>query len=194
MNVPISEVWANVEPIKGELIAFGLTLLGSLIAWYLRPKVKLIWGRPNNSLHMVPIRDEQGNETSKVEIYAEKFFLQNTGRKPATNVEFVFRGNTPDDLSLWQPRQYSKAVSPDGALVINIPFLAPFELVIVDAVYINKRAASVESVKCAEALGKVVNFSTNRNFGTIFNAIGLLLVLFGFAFLLRILGILVFGT
>lgn len=184
--VTLAPLQQLLVPFAGELIAFGLTLVGTLVAWLLRPKVKLIWGRSNNSLHMVPAGEK------KVEIYAEKFFLQNTGRKAATNVEFVLSGK-PHDLSVWQPRQYKEETTPDGELVVVIPFVSPGELVIIDTVYIDARAASVMSVKCAEALAKQVPFVTQRRFGPVVTTIVAILMLSGVAFLLRVLGIMLFG-
>jgi len=176
-----------MEPFRGELVAFCLALFGSLIAWTFRPRVKLIWGRSNNSLHFIPAGEK------RVEIYAEKFYLQNTGRKPATTVEFVLSFR-PDDISIWQSRQYTEANSPDGSLVITLPFIAPGELVVVDTVYIDKVAANVRSVKCQDALAKMVPFATQRNFGTKLNVAGAILFLLGIAFVIRLLGIALLGS
>jgi len=183
---PLLPIQQLLSPFSGELIAFGLTLFATMIAGLLRPKVKLIWGRSNNSLHMVPAGEK------RVEIYAEKFYLQNTGRKPATEVEFVL-SSKPNDLSVWQPRQYKEETTPNGDVVVTLPFIAPGELVIIDTVYIDARAASVVSVKCAETLAKQVPFVTQRRFGTFVMVLTAILMLSGAAFLLRILGIIIFG-
>lgn len=186
MTNALTPLFEITSPFAGELIAFALTLAGTFVLWLLRPKVKLIWGRSNNSLHMVPSGDK------RVEIYSEKFFLQNTGRKPATDVEFVLSGK-PHNLSVWQPRQYKEETSPAGHLVINLPFVSPGELIIIDCVYIDARAAAVESVKCAEALAKQVQFVTQRKYGNFISTLVAVLMLSGAAFLVRLLGILVFG-
>jgi len=160
--------WSWVEPFRGEVVAFILTLLGIWIGRLLRPKVKLIWGRSNNSLHFVPTEvpaeEKKDTEITDVQIYAEKYFLQNNGKKPATNVEFVL-SHTPNNLSIWQSRQYKKSLNPEGNLVVSIPSIAPLELIIIDTVYINRQAATVESVECSEVLGKEVSFFTQRKFG-----------------------------
>jgi hypothetical protein len=182
----MSTVQELLTPYSGEIAAFCLTLVAALIFWLFRAKVKLIWGRSNNSLHFVTTAE------GKAEIYCEKFFLQNTGRKPARDIEFVLNGK-PDDFSIWQPRDYKMNVNPEGALVVSIPFISPYELVIIDTVYINRAASSVISVKCSEALGKNVPFVTNRNFGAKFNFMMLILLLLGIAFIIRIIGIAVLG-
>lgn len=187
MSSSLQQLWALIDPFKGELLALALTLAGGLVTFLLRARVRLIWGRSNNSLHMLPAGEK------RVEIYAEKFYLQNTGRKPATNVEFVL-SYKPDDLSVWQPRQYAEVTNPDGSLVVQIPFIAPYELVIVDVVYIDKVAAAVQSVKCQDTVAKNVPFVTQRQFGSAFNMIALILFLLGIAFVVRLLGIAIFGA
>ena len=71
--------------------------------------------------------------------------------------------------------------------MIKIPRVAPSELVIIDCVYINMRAAFITSVKCSEVLGKEVPFQTIRKFPKLVEyalSIGLIL---GIAFIAQVL-------
>jgi len=180
-------IWSVFAPLQGELTSLAVTVLASLILYLFRPKVKLIFGRANNSRNVisVPTSDEDGIQ-HQTEIYVEKYFLQNTGRKPATNVEFVL-SSFPTDVSVHQPRDVQYKSVEKGNCLIQIPQIAPWELVIIDCAYINQRAAWVTSVKCAEALGHEVRFWTVRQFSNWFNWCFLILAVFGIAMIFQII-------
>jgi hypothetical protein len=175
----LNKIWDWLLPVHNQLYSLIFTFVAGYIYWLFRPTVKLIWGRTNNNLHSV--KTESGN----VEIFCEKHYLQNVGKKPATNVDFVFSWK-PDDVSVWQPREHKQNVLDGGEFSITIPFVAPKELIIIDSVYLNRKGAFVASVKCSEAMGKEVNFWTNRNFGMAFNVSALFLLIFGIAFLVQL--------
>jgi hypothetical protein len=179
MTELLSKLWVLAGPVQGQIVSLGFTLLGALIFWMFRTKVKLIWGRSNNSIHFLQSND------AKTEIYCEKYFIQNAGRKPATDVQFVM-SYKPDDFSVFPARKYEVTTNPEGHYIAKLPFIAPGELIIVDVVYIQKRAASVESVICSEAIGKSVQFVTNRNFGMMFNLTAILIFFLGIAFLVQL--------
>jgi hypothetical protein len=129
---------------------------------------------------MIKLKD--GN----LEIFCEKHFLKNAGKKPASNVEFVFSWK-PDNVAVWQPRDHKQIELPSGELAVNIPFIAPGELVIIDSAYLNKKGAFVASVKCSEATGKQVEFISNRKFGNAFNITAAILLFLGVAFIFQII-------
>ena len=183
----IQSFWLVLDPLRGELTSLAVTIFASLILYLFRPKVKLIFGRANNSRNVisVPTSDEAGTR-NPTEIYVEKYFLQNTGRKPATNVEFVL-SSFPTDISVFQPRDVQYKAVEKGNCLVQIPQIAPWELVIIDCAYINQRAAWVASVKCAEALGQEVRFWTVRQFPNWFNFTFLILSLFGVAMIIQII-------
>ncbi|WP_290774717.1 hypothetical protein [Hoeflea sp.] len=120
-------------------------------------------------------------------MYTEKYYVQNTGKKTAHNTEIVMSFR-PDDVSLYEPRDHKESVNPNGKFIVSIPSVSPGELLIMDVVYINKRAASVESVKCDEALSKQVRFVNNRRYGPLFNFSVISLFFLGIAFLVQIIG------
>lgn len=175
----LNKLWELLAPIHSQLISLAFTLLGAFAVWLFRARVRLIWGRSNNSIHFVQSND------AKTEIYCEKFFVQNTGRKPATDVHFAM-SYRPDDFSVFPSREYEEKTNPQGHYIAKLPFIAPGELVIVDVVYIQKRAAAVEAVICSEAVGKNVGFVTNRRFHPALNVFAFLSLFLGIAFIIQI--------
>ncbi|MFW5655141.1 MAG: hypothetical protein ACOCYW_05780 [Roseicyclus sp.] len=181
----VQGLWSILQPVQGALASLAVTLLASLILYLLRPQVKLIYGRANNSLDVVSVpSSDDGGEGQQAEIYIEKFFLQNTGRKVANNVEFVL-SSFPSDISVYQPRDVQYKRVEKGHCLVQIPQIAPWELVIIDCAYINQRAAWVSSVKCAESLGREVRFWTVRQFPKWFNVSVVILCLLGIAMILQ---------
>jgi hypothetical protein len=122
---------------------------------------------------------------SHTEIYVEKYFLQNIGRVPATNVEFVL-SNRPTDVAVWQPRDVRYMTVEKQNCMICIPQIAPQEMVILDFIYVNQVASFVVSVKCAETLAKEVRFQTVRQFPTAVNAMVALLMFLGLTFIFQL--------
>ena len=183
----LDSVWNSIGPFQTQLIGLAVTLVGLYIAWLFRARVKLIYGRANNSLNQVRVPDPQDSQRDTfTEIYVEKFFLQNIGRKPATEVAFVL-SNFPTDINIYQPRQVEFVSVGKGDCMIKIPKIAPSELVIIDCVYINMQAAFITSVKCSEALGKEVPFQTIRQFPKFVYIILLILMAFGISFVVQAL-------
>ncbi|WP_281966410.1 hypothetical protein [Roseovarius nanhaiticus] len=187
MNSALQSGWAALAPVYDDLTGLAFTLLAAVIFYLFRPKVKLTYGKANNSRNVisVPSTDESSTPTT-TEIYAEKFFLKNNGKKPATSVEFAL-SDFPADISVWQPRQTKYERVEKGNCLISIPQIAPGELIIIDCVYLNQRAAFVASVKCAECLGKEVPFWVTRRFSNWVNWLALILMIFGVTFILQVI-------
>jgi hypothetical protein len=180
-------IWEVLAPVQDQIYGLVFTLLAVFVLWLFRSKVKLVYGRANNSINHVtlPNPDDEANPNT-LEIYTEKFFLQNVGRSPATDVEFVL-GDWPSDVNVWQPRDVEFKNISKGNCLIRIPRVAPHELVIIDCVYLNKRAAQVTSVKCAEAMGREVAFATNKAMPPWFNWTASVLFILGIAFVVQLL-------
>jgi hypothetical protein len=182
VNQMLSQMWTFLEPVHDQTFGLGFTLIAALLLWLFRSKVKLIYGRANNSINHVTIPDPKDEKNaSSIEIYVEKFFLQNLGWKPANDVEFVLSA-FPTDINVWQPRDVEFKRVAKGDCLVKIPCIAPKELVIIDCVYLNMRAAYVTSVKCSEALGKEVPFQTFRQYPAWVNWLFAALLFFGAAF------------
>ncbi|ETD83884.1 hypothetical protein ACTTAF_16310 [Rhodobacter capsulatus] len=183
MNGHLAQYFEAFSPFNDQIKGLGFSLLLALIMYLFRARVKLIYGRANNSLNIVPVPEvgpTPNLPSQSTEVYVEKFFLQNLGRSPATNVEFVL-SDFPNDVRVWEPRDVEYKNVERGHCLIKIPQIAPGELVVIDAVYLNKRAAFVASVKCAEAIAKPVEFWTLRKMPSWFNVGVIVLVILGVA-------------
>lgn len=172
------------EAIQGELLGVAFALLTTFILYLFRSRAKLIYGKANNSRNVIftTHKDEGGERNISHEVYVEKFFLQNTGRSTATNVEFVL-SSKPTDISIFPATVIKEQIVEKDKWHILIPQVAPGELVIIDCLYINQRASWVSSVKSAEAIGKEVRFITQRQFGNVVNLLVAALMFSGLAFI-----------
>lgn len=170
-------IWDKFD---SEIISFSLTLIFSLLAYYLRSKVKLVWGQANKSWHSVQV------DAGDVNIVTEKYFVQNLGRAPACSVEIVYTVK-PTKLMIFPQRDYSVSNNPDGAHIVNIPYVSPRELVTLDAIYIGVNQGHILSVKCKEQEGKHVPFFVVRRFSKTFYAAIWALIFLGVASIVSIL-------
>lgn len=156
-----------------------------LVGRWLQPRARIIYGRANNSRNVVFTADPEETEKDLPhEIYVEKYFLQNTGKATARNVEFVL-SSKPTSISVYPPMAIRQQYVGDGQWHIEFPQIAPRELVIIDCLYINQKAAWISSVKSAESVGKSVAFWTVINFGPKVNFALLVLMFLGVAFILN---------
>ena len=175
--VTILEIWANFD---SEIISFFLTLTIAVITYSFRSKVKLTWGQANKSWHSVKVQE------GDVNVINEKYFVQNLGRAPANNVEVVYNG-APTKLMIFPQRDYKTTQNPDGAHIVNIPYISPKELITLDAIYIGKNQGNILSVKCKEQEGKHVTFFVVRKFSKNFYLLIWTLLILGVAFVINIL-------
>lgn len=104
-------------PLQGYLLSAGFTLIFSYVIWLFRSRVKLLYGRANNSINYFHPNLPDDEAGQAVEVYVEKFFLLNRGRQVATNVEFVL-SHFPNAVQVWQPRDEKyKNVSGGNCLI-----------------------------------------------------------------------------
>lgn len=177
----------QTSPISGEIIGFLGAAILLVLQHVWKARAKLIFGRANNSKNVVFSPDGDASESTVAnEIYVEKFFLQNIGKATATKVEFVL-SNKPTDISVWPETTIKQQTVGHGAWHVEIPQIAPGELVIITCLYINQYAANVNSVKSAEAVGDEVEFFTQRKYGTTFNTTVLGVFFCGIAFIISLL-------
>ena len=183
----LESLWNSFGPFQTQLVSLALSLLSLFVLWLFKARVKLIYGKANNSLNRVSVpSSESSQQSTYTEIYVEKFFLQNVGRKPATDVEFVL-SNFPTDINIYQPREAEFKQVGKGDCMIKIPKIAPSELVIIDCVYINMHAAYITSVKCTEVLGKEVPFQTIRKYPKFVEYALLVGLILGIAFIAQVI-------
>lgn len=176
------------EEIRSEAIGVIFAIITSAILYVFRSRAKLVYGRANNSRNVVftTHQDEEGERQVSHEIYVEKFFLQNSGRSTATNVEFVL-SSKPTDISIYPAMVVTEQIVEKQQWHILIPQVSPGELVIINCLYINQQAAWISSVKSAETVGKEVRFVTQRQFSTAFNSFVGALLFAGIAFVFSVI-------
>jgi hypothetical protein len=173
-------VWIALSPIQPQILAFILTLVGALLTYLFRARVKLIYGHTNNSFH------ELQTDTGPVRIYCEKHYIQNAGKKSAERIEVAF-SCSPSELSIFPPRSFEKKDGPDGQMMLEIPYLAPNELIIVDTIHVNSRTAELRAVHCPENVGRRVEFWVQRRYRPNFYRLGLLVLLLGLFYSVQLL-------
>ena len=158
--------WINslslAKPFVPFLSSIALSLTTALIIWLFRAKVKLVWGSTSASYHSVGLAPSDGTEApSNLIVWTEKYYVQNAGKKPATNIEIVFN-SAPSSYTLWPPRQHDAKMLLDGTASLKIPSLAPGELLIVDALDIHMQSLRLLAVNCPDAISKRVAFYPQR--------------------------------
>ncbi|MDI3338411.1 hypothetical protein QKW60_18525 [Defluviimonas aestuarii] len=154
-----SKLWDKLDPAHDFIISIALALVTAFLLWLLRARVKLIWGSTSSNYHQFKLREDG----EKISIWTEKFFVQNTGKKAASNVEIVFSEHLTS-FNLWPPRDHTPKLLENGHFVIHVPSIAPGELVIVDMIDIDARGPRLLSVNCPDALSKTVRFMATRQF------------------------------
>lgn len=181
------DIWNAIQPLQGEIVGLAFSLISALILFVFRPRVRLLFGYASKSLNKLRLPGPQGGNTpNDLEVYVEKFFLQNTGSNPATDVEFVL-SRRPADVNILPPREYEEVELPKGEHLIRIPSIAPKETVALDCFYLNQLASVVLTVKCREAVGKPVAFGVFRQFPNWVYTIAWVLIFGGIAFLVQLL-------
>lgn len=169
-----------------ELLGVVGALLVAFTLAKFKPRAKLVYGRANNSRNVVFTQQTEELAGQQHEVYVEKYYVQNLGKAPATNVEFVL-SSQPSDTSIYPPSNIQHNLLAHGEWQTLIPQVSPGELVVLDCLYINQPAAFVASVKSSETVGQGIEFVTQRKFGPIANlAVGTLMFA-GCAFFLSLL-------
>lgn len=158
-----ANAWAAIEPAHNFLFALSLSLVTAALLSFFRPRVKIIWGSTSINFHKFSI--VEGNEP--VVISTEKLFVQNVGKQAAKSVELVL-SDVPSSYSLWSPREHKSGLLEGGGFTINIPSLAPGELLIVDTIDIDRRNVRLVAVNSPDTVTKEVQFQAQRQYGRLF--------------------------
>jgi hypothetical protein len=174
-----SAFWTAANQFQPQFIAFGLTAVAAFVTYLSRAKVKLIYGRANNSFHKIAQKD------GFIAVYSEKHYIQNVGRKPAERVDVIF-SNSPSELAVYPPSEYEKGTTPEGNYIIKLPYISPRQLFIIDTLHINQQTAEIVSVKCPEQMGKRVEFWVQRKFSSLIYFITAVTILFGFYYFVEL--------
>ena len=161
----LREIWGAVEPAHEFILAILLSLVTAWLLAAFRPKVKLTWGSTSLNYHRFKL-SEEGNF---INVATEKLFVQNVGKKAASNIELVMN-DQPTSYTLWPPRDHKYGPLEGGGYFIKIETLAPSELLIVDTIDIDNRNPRLVTVNCPDTLSNHVEFEPQRKYGKVFVA------------------------
>ena len=169
--------------VSEELLGLGFALLSALALYIFRLRPRLQVGLPHRSRHVLNIAAPQEPE-NQLEIYNEQFFVSNAGRRPAIGVDIVL-SHFPRNIAVNPPCDWSLKNVENGHCQVNIPYIAAGELVTIDCIYLNQKAAVVSTVRCSESVGKYVNFWTVQRLPNWANVIILMSMILGVAFVFQ---------
>lgn len=156
----LQEIWAILGPAKEFLLAVTISMVTAALLWLFRARVKIIWGSTTFNYHNFRLKPD----AAPISISTEKYFVQNVGRKPASSIEMVF-SSVPTSYTLWPPMGHTSKLAPNGSFHLHVPSLAPFQLLIVDAIDIGLNNPKIIAVNCPDAITKPVQFRPQRQFG-----------------------------
>jgi hypothetical protein len=142
-----------LEIVPVQLLSLGLATLISIVGYFLKPRVKIIWGQKTNFSHI--LRPKKEGDTA-VRVSTAHYIIQNAGRAPAKDVEIVLN-YAPDEVSVWPQRLYELKLNNEQRQILKLEFLAPKEYVEILLLNIRNDLPDVLSVKSPDCVGKAVN-------------------------------------
>ena len=189
----LAQFWVFVssmaEAVSSELIGLVFSLILAFALYVSRLRPKLVYARPHASLHLLNIANKAASppeEDNLLEIYNEQFFILNEGRRAAKDVDVVL-SYFPRNISINPSQKVTFESLENGNCLVKIPYIAARELITLDCVYLNQRAAFIVSVRCAESVGKFVDFLTVRKFSNGVYWMLWLLMFLGIAFVAQLI-------
>ncbi|WP_293450099.1 hypothetical protein [Planktotalea sp.] len=183
----LTTIWELVAEHGDQYVALAFSLFGALVFYLFRLKPKLVFGRAHSSLHNLNIANKSDEEPDNfLEIYSEQFFILNEDRKAATDISLVL-SHFPRNIAINPAQKVFYETIENGQCLVTIPYVGARELVSLDCVYLNQRAAFIVSVRCEEAIGKLVDFFTVRQYPNWAYWLLWMLIIFGGAFIIQLL-------
>lgn len=137
MDIPVQEIW---QAWRGEIVSFGLYLLGALIIWFVQARPRLIWGVQHSFAHRV-----QADDQHQRLVHSAALVIVNRGRAAAKNTEITLTYE-PTNLEIWPPRQYDMNKTPDGRPVISFNTIGPGQSVEIHMLNFDNEVPLVNSV------------------------------------------------
>jgi hypothetical protein len=152
-----------LEQFQKELISLGFTLLGALVIYLFRARVRLVWAVPHSFTFLLPAVpapapaigqqvQSQSPAPQNFNVNTGSAIVSNGGRIPATEVEITFNWK-PDNYNIWPARPHGTITSPDKRFTLTFANLAPREQFGVELISVNM-LPPVLSVRCKECFGK----------------------------------------
>ena len=157
-----------------HLFSFLVTgALAAAVRW-LRPAVRLIWGTSHGFVFTVP----QPNGAAAIPLYTKTFYVQNTGRESATDLEVHFSGK-PEHFQVWPTFTCAADANPEGHYSIRFANLGPWEWLSIEALSANHQLPMLLRVRSRSGEGKEVSIAPRRIFPNWFNYTVAALMLLG---------------
>jgi hypothetical protein len=166
-------------PITSTVFAFLLTSIGAITAYLMRPRVKLLWAQTSIFSHRM-----HPNTDKEFLINTASYIVTNRGRAPANEVEFVLNYKV-DELSIWNQRQYTIEINPEGRQIVKFASVAPKEIINVNLINIGKSLPAVLNLRNAERVGKMVEVYPQQKFPRYVTLIVWGLMIFGVYFIVK---------
>jgi hypothetical protein len=163
----LSAAWDWLGGAQQLVTAIFISVISAGVIAIFRPRVKLNWGSTSSNFHKFKLSEDA---SEPIVITTEKLFVQNIGRKPASNIELVL-SDIPSSYRLWSPREHRSGPLKDGGFSINVPSLAPFELLIVDIIDLDRRGPRLVAVNCPDVVAKNTAYTVQRQYGWKVNAL-----------------------
>lgn len=142
---------------------------------------KLIWSVSHQHYYSLPRLDEDGS----FPVRTQQIWFQNVGRASIEDIEIILNWR-PQHFEIWNPRQHTLSLLPDGRLVISIPNLSGYEAFTLSIIDTFRDLPVVLNVRWKSGLGKQINMFPQRAWpqwviliGTAAMLIGITAVLYG---------------
>lgn len=149
------------------------TILAVLIGHWLRGKVNLITFSPNSTYFQLRPQEEGA---PLVHVKSGQIIVQNLGRQSAKNVQITsVPGEVPAGYVLLPSIVHSTRVGPNKEWIVEIPFIAPKELITLQVL----NGPMIDSVRSEDGTARQVPVTHQRIFPKWFQAIVIALMLFG---------------
>lgn len=162
-----------MEKIIGYIATGIISLVVGLLLQRFQSKPKLLYWVPGSFLFEL--------KEPKVTLRTDSLTIQNTGRKPAKDVEIVHKYK-PDHFHFSTAISFIEETNPNGEHIIKIPSLGAKEFVNIQLLS-RVQQAILLNVRSADGPAQLIQVHLQRIFPKWFNASagGLLLLGFGFA-------------
>ena len=169
------DAWNSLGGGKEVVVSVTIFIFTTFLGWLFRARVKLTWGSTSANFHQFKVGEAQ----TQINVWTEKFFVQNGGKKAASDIELVFSA-PPTSYNLWPPREHFEKIMANGNLSLKVPSLAAGELLVLDIIDIDLRNPKLLTVNCPDAISKNVAFQVNRRFGWVVNTLVFYMMAAGF--------------
>lgn len=153
-----------LQQFQKELTSLVFTLIGALLLYLFRARVRLVWAIPHGFTFLLQSSTvaaaqpaaQQGQVQNSLpqtfNVNTGSVIVSNSGRVPATDVEVTFNWK-PDNYNIWPARPYETLTSADNRFTLKFANLAPKEQFGVELIS-AKELPLVVSVRCKERVGK----------------------------------------